>query len=508
MYRPKPHLLHSEQSDLEQTPRVLRARQDNFLPVLSVALSPYVPTESKPWNKERVIHLYRRLGMGPTAAEIREGLAMTPSQLVDMLIDRVLTSPPPTRPYWADYPDTQFGDDEYYEARDTVRYQWISDMVQSGIKSKLVLFWHNHFVTELDVYGCNKYMWSYYELLSNYCLGNFKRFVEEMGLNPAMLIYLNGNRNSAGNPNENYARELMELFTMGESNGYTQADIPEVAKALTGYRANQGTCQTPFFSNNHHDRGPKTIFGKTANYDYAGVHNLIFTERANEVGHYISEKVFKHFVYPEVDQQVVDGLAASFIESQWDLSVLFRTLFKSEAFFDAKYIGALISSPLEIMVKWTRAIGLDWTAVEARRTMYRWGPYDQGMDVFNPVNVAGWPGHRNWINESTFTLRIKDLLGINLLVNNADSKTRLVEWAQSIVTDPSDPEEITREIARELMGTYLDEAILGRAIAVFKADIPENYYEDGSWNLYWNSAGDQIFGLLNYLVRIPEAQLA
>ena len=471
-------------------------------------LKPYEPSTSKPWNKERVIHLYRRLGMGPTPEEIKEALNMSPSVLVDLLLDSIKSSPLPERPYWAEYTDTDFGDDEeYYAARDYVRNIYYTEMVQSGLRSRLTLFWHNHFVTELDVYGCNKYLWSYFELLHKRCLGNFRSFVEEMGVNPAMLIYLDGNRNAVGSPNENYARELVELFTLGESNGYTQADIPNLARALTGYRANRSRCETPFFSNNHHDKGIKTIFGQSDNFNYMDVHELIFTLRANEVAGHISSKIFRNFVYTEVEQSAVSAMAQLFKESNWELDPLLRTLFKSELFFEEKWIGALICSPLDSLVKWSRSTGMNWADMESRRNLFRWGPYDQGMDLFNPINVAGWPGHRTWINESTFTLRIKDLLALNNVLNSDMARERLTQWAMSISADISDPNDIVRNIALELYGKIPEDYLIDRAIAVFKGDIPENYYEDGSWNLYWESAGHQLFNLLNYYARLPEAQL-
>jgi uncharacterized protein (DUF1800 family) len=471
------------------------------------SIQAYVPTTAKPWNKERLIHLYRRLGMGPSPQQVADGLQMDPSTLVDTLIDQVLSEPMPERPYWHEYTNDQFEDDEFYEARDEVRYGWMEDMVSDGMRSKLVLFWHNHFVTELRVYGCNKYLWSYYELLHQHCLGNFRTFVEEMGLNTAMLVYLDGNRNRVGAPNENYARELMELFTMGESNGYTQVDVAEMARALTGYRANQYRCETAYFSPNHFDRGQKTIFGETGNWNYNDVHELIFTRRADEVAGYTAEKIYRHFVYHIPDKGFVEELAIIFKESNWELAPLFKALFKSEHFFEEKWIGAMISSPLESLVKWSRTTQLTWGDIGERRWIFRWGPYDQGMEIFNHDSVAGWPGHRSWMNESNFAQRIKFLLMLNDQLRGDEVQARLVQWALSLTDEINNPEVITQHLSLEILGQKLEEDLLTNAIDAFKGEIPENYYEDGSWNLHWESAGMQIIHLLNYLARLPEAQL-
>lgn len=474
---------------------------------MSEGLNAYIPSPSKPWNTERVIHLYRRLGMGPTPEEIKQALQMTPSELVDQLLDGVKNAPLPTRPYWADYTDDQFGDDEYYEVRDQMRDDWYAEMLTDGRRARFVLFWHNHFVTQQDVYGCNKYLWSYFELLHQHCLGNFKTFVEEMGINPAMLSFLNGNQNIATSPNENYARELMELFTMGESNGYTQADVAQMARALTGWRANMYACETPHFENSYHDNTNKTIFGQTGNWGYQDVHDLIFTHRADQVAGYISQKWYKNFVYESVDQEIVNGLADTFKSSNWEIAPVLKQLFKSEHFFDEKWITTIISSPLDSVVKWARMIGLTKEEVGENIWIFRWGPYDQGMDIFNPVNVAGWPGYHSWINENTFTQRIKFLQYLTNSTYQEGVREKLLIWALDLAPAPNDPLGITREISRQVLGKLPEPSMLTNATDAFKGDIPSNYYDDGTWNLYWDSAPYQIINLLFYLTRLPESQL-
>ena len=187
------------------------------------SIAPYQPSGAAPWNNQRVQHLYSRLGFGANYLELQAGLAMSPVDLVDQLIDTAAALPPPAPPFWyqytmADY-DASGNDDLIFEHIRELENRWMREMITEGIANKMALFWHGHFVTGLEVYGCTSYMWNYYSLLHEYAFGNFKNFVEEVGKCPAMLVYLNGNVNVVGEPNENYARELMELFTMGANNG-------------------------------------------------------------------------------------------------------------------------------------------------------------------------------------------------------------------------------------------------------------------------------------------------
>ncbi|HNM25065.1 MAG TPA: DUF1800 family protein, partial [Saprospiraceae bacterium] len=312
-------------------------------------LQPYVPSADKPWNARRVAHVYRRLGFGASLAQIQQGLQMSPSDLIDQLFDTAIDLGTPDPPFWAGYTSADYDadPDSLYTHRTEMRQRWMTEMLDEGIRAKMALFWHNHFVTELIDYGCNAYMWDYYSLINEYAFGNFKVFVREMGKNPAMLDYLNGNLNVVGSPNENYARELMELFTMGESNGYTQADIVEMARALTGWQAKAYLCTPAYYDAARHDNGTKTIFGQTGNYNFNTAHNLIFTARAQQVAHFIPTKIYKNFVYQYPDNQVIDGLAQTFQNNNWELLPMMKQLFKSEHFFDDQFINARLKSPLE-----------------------------------------------------------------------------------------------------------------------------------------------------------------
>lgn len=472
------------------------------------ALKPYSPNASMPWTMERAIHLYRRIGMGANYDQIKQALSRNPLDLVDSIVESIKSGPLPTKPYWADYTyDDYESDDEYYRVREEFRTEFSHQVVTDGFRPKWFLFWHNHFVTEVNTYECNRYMWDYANTIQRNILGNFRTFVEEIGLTPAMLIYLNGNQNVRQQPNENYARELMELFTMGEGNNYTQSDVVNVARALTGYRVRMYQCELPYFDAFYYDTQEKTIFGQTGNFNYEDVHELIFTLRKKEVANYICEKIYKYFVYNEVDKEVTSAMADLFIESNWELAPVVKALFRSEHFFREEFFCSYLPNPYELFGTWVRMAAITPQEIEGSMWIFRWGSYDLGADLYNPVNVAGWPGHHIWINENTFTDRVKFLMYFTNNMNQEVIRKRLHQMAQEIISIPNDPVHITTELCRYFLGRVPDDDILANAVFYFKGEIPENYYEDGSWNIFWGSAEMQIVNLCFYLASVPEKQL-
>jgi len=482
-------------------------------PVVYDPLDPFVPSFQKPWNAQRVAHLYRRLGFGATYDQIQQGLQMSPGALVDQLLDTAANLAPLAPPSWANFTtDDYAGDNVLVEAhRREMRHRWLSDMLNEGIRAKMALFWHNHFVTQSLIIGCNSYQDSYYALLHQYAFGNFREFTLEMGKNPAMLVYLNGNVNIVGEPNENYARELMELFTMGESNGYTQLDVVEMSRALTGWKAYFNECWPREFKASDFDNAPKTIFGKTGNFNFDDAHNLIFSERPNEASTFIAGKIYKHFVYQTPNPEVVDGLATTLRDTDWEMLSMLKQLLKSEHFFEAEFINARIKSPLDTlipMLKWANAkypdnILPDWwddITFYARRL---------GQELFEPPNVAGWPEHRIWINESTLASRWNyAALTATLLTFDSQLLDNLRTLAKNLTNDSNKPEIITPALIDFFTGQSLDDIHLNAAIGYFKAGVPENYFTDGSWNLNWDSAPEQIVNLIKYLATLPEFQLS
>ncbi|MFN7119813.1 MAG: DUF1800 family protein [Saprospiraceae bacterium] len=473
-------------------------------------LAPYVPDASAPWDKRRVLHLYRRMSFGATPAEINAALNLSPSQLVDNLINNAINLPLPPEPEWAFWDVSRYQNQE--QAAEQIfawSRRWLLDMLNHGFREKLALFWHNHFVTRQEDYGCPSYLYQYHKLLQQYALGNFKNFVKEIGKTPAMLVFLNGVQNTRFNPNENYARELYELFTLGRDNGYTQQDIVQTARALTGWNSleNNRYCGKINFLQTLYDPGQKTIFGKSGNYNYDTLHDLLFTERAVPISEYICAKLYRHFVSPTVDETIVKELALVFRSNNFEIAPVLRTLFKSEHFFAEANWGVIVKSPLELELTFIREGGfnINWTDETLTGLLYLAG--ELGQNLFNPVDVAGWQGNRTWVNSNTLTGRWQVLRFIifNLYQNYP---AQLVQLARNLSNNSSDGEFITELIINHFLvnGLQTPEEY-DRAFISFQAEIPVHYFEDGSWNLNWETAPAQVALLLDHLIRKPEFQL-
>ncbi|HRI27715.1 MAG TPA: DUF1800 domain-containing protein [Chitinophagales bacterium] len=477
-------------------------------------ISAYVPSPAKPWNKQRVEHLYRRMGFGATPQQVTAALSLTPSALVDQIVNGAMALPLTPAPVWATYTvvplvgyssAANFGTEAQQHLREW-RRQFLMDMTNNGFRDKLTLFWHNHFVTEWNTYQCSKYLFQYYNTLQQHALGNFKDFTYAIGKTAAMLIYLDGALSTKNSPNENYARELFELFTLGEGNGYTQADIVAASRALTGWRASSGTCIDVWFDPTRFDTNAKTVFGQTGNWNYDDLHDILFIQRTNQVAQHICRKIYKAFVYPVPDETIVSALATTFINSNFELSPVFKQLFKSNHFFDDAFMGANIKSPADYFVGLLHQMKISY---DNSMLDYIWnGCTALGQNLFNPVDVAGWPGHHAWITEDTLTRRWDLVLDYLAAGPNAATKDNWVQLAKDLTNDSNDPAVVAAAIADYLLPNGLsDPNMYDTATQVFKADIPENYFQDYSWNLDWTEAPDQISALLAYLVRLPEFQL-
>ncbi len=474
-------------------------------------LAPYVPDASMPWDKRRAMHLYRRLGFGATPAEIDAALGQNPTTLVDALIDAAIALPTSPEPEWGYWTIDRYNGD-LQTAVDQVfawRRQWILDMLANGVREKLALFWHNHFVTRLETYNCPSWMYQYHKLLQQYALGNFKEFVYEMGKSPAMLVFLNGVQNTRFSANENYARELYELFTLGRDNGYTQQDIVETARALTGWNGitQETLCGPITFVPTFFDPGQKTIFGRTGAWGYDNVHDILFEERSNQIAEYICRKIYRAFVSPEVDETIVTQLSGIFITNNFEIAPVLRVLFKSEHFFDDAIIGTVVKSPIEAVIGFLKEGNFQIQGTEDELNAIVYLAAELGQELFNPIDVAGWQGDRTWVNSNTLTGRWQALRFV-LFSLYQTYPTQLRTLAKNLSDNSNDADYITEVVTNHFFpnGMQFPEDY-DRAAIAFKAEIPGHYFEDGSWNLEWETAPAQTALLLDYLVRRPEYQL-
>ena len=285
--------------------------------------------------------------------------------------------------------------------------EWFLTMITVGFRERMTLFWQNHFVTQYDDYFVAMHAYRYLKLLREHALGNLKDFVHAIGTDPAMLRYLDGDSNRNLEPNENYARELLELFTMSptdkDGNGnYTQDDIVEIARALTGWVIDYLANSTVFIPSRFDD-GEKTFFGRTGNFGYDEVVNIIFEERGAETAYFICEKLYTEFVYAVPDADIVQQLADELLANNYEVAPVMRILLKSAHFFDDQLAGSRIKSPVDLLAGMANEV-MVLPSLEITGFLKAVASFLE-QNLLNPPNVAGWPGYRSWISTTSLPIR-------------------------------------------------------------------------------------------------------
>jgi uncharacterized protein (DUF1800 family) len=392
-------------------------------------LEAYIPTDDDPFDTLKAAHLLNRAGFGGTPEEVAKVQQQGPQDAVDALLD--FPDSPAEEQSQTDVPDlsaitglpsdfrqiakSMVGktDEEKKEIRQkfmlanreavlaTVNW-WLKRMTfgQHPLQEKLTLFWHGHFVTSAKDERSASAMWNQHELLRANVVGNFSKFVRAVSRDPAMLDYLNNSQNRKAHPNENFARELMELFTLGIGN-YTEDDVKQGARAFTGW-AHDGDDYV--FRKFDHDDGIKIFLGRSGNFNGDDVIDIILSQPV--CARFIASKIFRFFAFEEVDDSLTEGLASLLRSNHYELRPLVRTILTSKAFYGPSAIGSQIKSPLQLVIGTIRQ--LDLQMPPPRAVM---GALTQmGQVPFAPPNVRGWPGGRMWINTSTLFVRYNTAL--------------------------------------------------------------------------------------------------
>jgi uncharacterized protein (DUF1800 family) len=283
---------------------------------------------------------------------------------------------------------------------------WLNQMINSEgqFREKMSLFWHGHFACRvINIFFQQQLL----NIIRENALGNFGDLLREVSKSPAMLSFLNNQQNKKQHPNENFAREVMELFTMGRGN-YTENDVKEGARAFTGWGFNvKGEfVNRPFV----HDTGNKTFLGKTGNFDGDDIIDILLEQK--QTAKFITQKIYRYFVNDTPDAAKIELLADRFYQSGYDLRELSADIFASDWFYDDKNIGTRIKSPVELLAGIRRLIPMELEKPEVQLLFER----ALGQILFYPPNVAGWPGGKNWIDSSALMLRMR----IPQILTNAD----------------------------------------------------------------------------------------
>lgn len=464
------------------------------LPIVNSGLEPY----SGPWAYEQAAHLLRRAMFGPSYAQIKNAVNLgLEATLEQLFADIPQPEPPLNHSYendpnvpvgspWADAPYSESANFRPYRSQ-SLRAWSILQLFSEGvsIREKLTLFWHNHFA--ISNINDPKFVYHHISLLRSYAWGNFRELIKAVTIDPAMLRFLNGNQNTKNAPNENYARELLELFTIGKGplvapgdyTNYTEADISAMAKVLTGWRDTGFNAVNPdipvgsFFQANRHDTGDKQLsyrFGNTtisnmAELEYAHLVDVIFQQP--EVARFISRKLYRWFIYYIIDdnaeQNVIGPMAQLLIDNDYALQPALMALLRSEHFYDMLNVGPMIKNPMDFIVSSAKPFGVPFPPELARlyNTMLRFfssGTLQQ-MEYYNPPSVAGWKAYyqeplfyRTWINATTLPVRMAltdSLATTGFLVNGFRVQIDPLAFVATF-DNPFDPNAVIEE-ARSIL---------------------------------------------------------
>ncbi len=565
-------------------------------------LAPYTGA----WTIWEATQLLRRASFGVKKTDVTALLALTPSAAVDAMFNFTATpiSPTPTPLYYntVNYPDTLgTGDGDgtiynpyvtggvpqgadwtttniigyppfgpHFSRRTSLEFwQWgvcINDA--TSIREKMQQFWY-HFIPigfeslENSEQNCGTFISDYMKLLRTNCLGNFKTLIKAIAKTPAMLVYLSNQYSTAAAPNENFARELMELFTMGKvpTQNYTEPDIIAASKVLSGWRVPSFIGTYPFapgFNSSRHNQTNKTFssfFGNTVINNQVGAaganefdifFNMLFTQQATAIAKYICRRLYRFFVYYDIDSNVetnvIVPLAALLVSNNWEMEPVVKTLFKSEHFFDAANKGVMIKSPIDFIAGMVRSLNINSnTSAGLDKQYFVWRFLQEfsndslGQGFGNPPNVAGWKAYyqeptyyQNWINSESIQKRatlITSLLngytpyesGLNLKID----LIAFVKQFQSAVgvmpaVNMSDPNVLINEVIKHLFAVDIPVAYKTQ---VKVQELLAGQVTDAYWSNLWNTyianpnatntgyVNTKLKGLMTALLQLAEFQL-
>lgn len=458
------------------------------------ALEPY----PGPLSERSAAHLLRRAGFGGSPEDVRRYAGMPVNAAVESLVrfpsTAALPQPDPYSPVSQldQYgprglrdlsPDQrrqlnkQIRSDEARSLR-VLQLWWLNRMLATPapLQEKMALYFHGHFTTAGVQKGVSPAMvYNQNALFRSYALGNLRELTRNVSKDPAMVVYLDGATNLKAHPNENYARELMELFTLGVDN-YTEEDVRNSARAWTGWRYSRFT-EEAVFNPAFHDDGVKTFLGQTGNFTGDDIVNIIFAQP--QCARFFANSLLSAFVYDAPEPQLVDAVAGLLRRHDYELQPVMSALLRSKVFYSDRAYRALVKSPVEFVVGTYRSLGvaqMEAGVLPALRQM--------GQELFHPPNVAGWPGGENWLTSDTMIARQ------NFLKRSVNSQTLAQStWLRVM------PMQV-RTVASSLVGSILqgDAApaavielngyLAGTGTSALAALSPENYDERVSGAAY------------------------
>jgi uncharacterized protein (DUF1800 family) len=489
-----------------------------------------------PWDAAAAAHLLRRATFGPTKAVINQAVELGLDGTIGKLFDEL---PLPAPPVYYDYendPNAGLGETWIdqpvanvqglnFSRRKSLSAWTMALILEEGIslREKMTLFWHNHFAVSRAGVSDQRFFYRYITTIRSQALGNFRQLVKDITIDPTMLRFLNGNQNTANAPNENYARELLELFTIGKGplagpgdyTHYTEEDVVQMARVLTGWRDRGHNSQDPdvpvesFFVTGRHDNGDKqlshrfdeAVISDLGDQEYAYLVDLIFTR--DEVARFISRKLYRWFVYyvidDSVEQQVIEPMAQLLIDADYDIRPALEALLRSAHFYDALSRGPMIRPPLDFLFTILKTAQTPIPAELTPRYQVLWQFFrrliDMQQEYFELPDVAGWKAYyqeplyyRNWISANTLKERSElavQLANNGYFFNGNRIKLEPLDW----ITTFDNPMEVNAMITEMVTLLYPQPLADGQLASLKEVLIPG--LPDFEWELeYGNYLGN------------------
>jgi uncharacterized protein (DUF1800 family) len=455
------------------------------------AWEPYRPSEQAPWDLKKVGHLYRRAGFGATWPELEAGLKAGPEKT----IDRLLRGGPGREAFDQEMAKVARVAADANSGQ-LARAAWLMCMLYTPhpLREKLALFWHNHFATSNAKVNNAGFMLDQYDLMRRHALGNFRELLQEMSKDPAMMVWLDTSLSKKGMPNENYARELMELFSLGLGH-YTETDIREAARAFTGWEIKAGKAA---FNPAQHDDGTKTVLGQSGKFQGSDIVRICLEQQA--AAPFVVGKLYRFLVSETVPAtpELLEPLAAQFRKSDYDFGALVATVLRSNLFFAPTVYRTRIKSPVDFALGVVRALEGKLGTIALATALE-----ELGQSVFYPPSVKGWDGGPAWLNGQTLLTRQNLALAL--------TSTEDPRFGRR-----TDPAALTHKY-----GKQTDAEIVNFFLALFlQGDVPpesrerllqyERQAHKQSVPVYWtaaDAADHRVRALCHLVLTLPEFQL-
>ncbi|MDH3711311.1 MAG: DUF1800 domain-containing protein [Cyclobacteriaceae bacterium] len=508
-------------------------------------LAPYSGT----WEGPQVTHLLRRALFGIKRSELASFKNLSPTAAVDLLLTPATTPDPPINYYnnpgegvidpFADFGESWINApyaNEYEGRRIVSLKSWLIGNIlsqEASLHEKLILFWHNLLATQSWGIFISKASYQYFDMLRRNAFGNFKTLIRELTLDPAMLIYLNGTQNNKEAPDENYARELQELFCIGKgpNAAFTEGDVQAAARVLTGWIINwnqvneEGPVSSLFWSDIHDTSdkqfsefyGNRVISGRSGSAGAEELDELLDMIIDNqETALYICRRLYQFFVYSEVDedaeQNVIVPLADILRANNYEVLPVLEALLKSEHFFDERHYGALIKNPVDHLLGLWRSLEVqspDPANLVLQDAIHRsmlWNMANKGLEIADPPSVSGWPAYyqapgfdKAWITTDTISSRAitsDSLVYWGFWVyQGMQIPADLLEFVEGF-TAPADPNLLLADLSELLFGTSLATNELDQLKTILLSGQREDYYWSNAWYDYENNPGNGEYKLV------------